>query len=308
MITHLGYTKNLFILPFDHRTSFVKDVFGFTNLELTSQQTQKIIDAKETIYQAFKKAAEEYIPTGEAAILVDEQFGDKILLDAKRQDFIILLTIEKSGQKEFTFEYGKEFPKHIEKYQPTFAKALIRYNPEDEKQSKIRQQRNLKILNDYCHNNGYKFLLEVLISPTGSQLAKSHGNKKLYDLEIRPKLAVEVIEELQNASVQPDVWKLEGMESPKDYEMVVIQAQKNNRSNVSIVVLGRAESKKDVEKWITVGAPVKGIIGFAVGRTVFLPPLLDFKNAKISKEEAINQIANNFKYFYDVFMKGKIKI
>lgn len=283
-------------------------MLGIDAQKLTPQEIQLVVSAKETIYGAFKKAAEEYMPKGEAAILVDEQFGDKILLDAKRQGFIVLLTIEKSGQKEFTFEYGNEFANHIEKYKPTFAKALISYNPEDEKESKVAQQRNIKILSDYCHSNGYKFLLEVLIPPTDFQLQKAHENKKLYDLEIRPKLTVETIEELQNAGVEPDVWKLEGMDSAKDYEMVVAQAQRNGRNNVNIVVLGRAQSKADVEKWISIGAGVKGIIGFAVGRTVFLQPLLDLKNAKILKEEAINQIANNFKYFYDVFMKGKIKI
>lgn len=308
MANNLGYTKNLFILPFDHRSSFVKDLFGITDQNLTPYETQLIISVKDTIYEGFKKAVEEDVPKDKSAILVDEQFGDKILKDAQKQGFTTILATEKSGQKEFTFEYNGEFAKHIEKYKPTFVKALVRYNPEDDEQSKIRQQQSLKILNAYCHNNGYKFLLEVLIPPTDSQLIQAHENKDLYDLELRPKLTMSVIDELQRAKIEPDVWKLEGMNSPKNYQAVVNKIQSNDRGSVGLVILGRAADKETVEKWILAGTVVKGVIGFAVGRTVFWQTLTDLKNDKTSKEEAINQIANNFKYFYDVFMKGKIKI
>ncbi|MEK7534030.1 MAG: DUF2090 domain-containing protein [Patescibacteria group bacterium] len=304
MANDLGYNKNLFILPFDHRSSFIKDMLEITSKNLTPQATKQIVAEKETIFEAFKIAVE-YVPKDQAAILVDEQFGDRILRDARNNGFTTILTTEKSGQKEFTFEYNGDFSKHIEKYKPTFAKALIHYNPEDDEGSKIRQQQQLKILSDYCHNNGYKLLLEVLIPPTDSQFAKAHENKKLYDLELRPKLTVSVVEELQRAKVDPDVWKLEGMNYPKDYLAVVNQIQTNGRRRVGLVILGRAETKETVEKWILARAKVKGVIGFAVGRTVFWEPLLDLKNSKISREKAINQIANNFKYFYDVFMKGK---
>ena len=319
MANDIGYTKNLFILPFDHRSSFVKDMFGIQDQNLTAQETQIIIAEKKIIYEGFKKAVEEDVPKGETAILVDEQFGDKILQDARTQGFTTCVTTEKSGQKEFTFEYGNNFAAHVEKYKPIFAKALIHYNPEDEDQSKSRQQQQLRILSDYCHNNGYKFLLEVLIPPSSTS-EESFGHlrgdykapprwtsKERFDKEMRPKLAVKMIEELQNVGVEPDVWKLEGMETIEDYQAVVKQAKSGGRDNVGIVVLGRGEDQKQVEKWISVGAKVKGVIGFAVGRTVFWQPLVDLKNGKISKEQAIAQIANNFKYFYDMFMKEKIK-
>lgn len=318
-MNNLGYTKNLFILPFDHRSSFAK-IF---------QNKEDIISAKWIIYEAFKKALSDGISKDSAAILVDEEFGDKILLDAKNTGFTTILTTEKSGQKEFAFEYGNEFTRHIEKYKPTFAKALIRYNPEDDNDSKVRQQQQLKVLSDYCYNNGYKFLLEVLIPPTNtseepvpvtseersrassparqareSERTPPRWTQERYDKELRPKLAVSVIKELQNANVEPDVWKLEGMDNVLDYDAIVKQAQSGERHNVGIVVLGRGANQTQVEKWISVGAKVKGVIGFAVGRTVFWQPLVDLKNDKISKEETINQIANNFKYFYHVFMNS----
>ena len=61
---------------------------------------------------------------------MDEQFGAAILRDAAQQGYMTACPVEKSGQKEFDFEYGEEFARHIEAFDPTFCKVLVRYNPE----------------------------------------------------------------------------------------------------------------------------------------------------------------------------------
>ena len=300
MFNNLGYKKNLFILPFDHRSSFAK-LFGFTNAELSLEEKEIITKAKEIIYMAFEKAVSAGISKEQAAILIDEEYGDKIIRDAINKNYNVILTIEKSGQKEFTFEYGDEFGKHIEQYAPHFVKALIHYNPNDDPLSKMRQQQKLEILSNYCHQNSYKFLLEVLILPTEQQFKNVSGNIQRYDVEIRPNLTVKAIEELQNSHVEPDIWKIEGMESEDSYKIVVLQVQKEERGNVGIVILGRAEGQDKVEEWIKVGRKIKGVVGFAVGRTVFWEPLTEYKNGKITKEQTIEMISNKFIYFYNLF-------
>lgn len=300
MFNNLGYNKNLFILPFDHRSSFVK-LFGFTNAQLNSEEKEIITKAKEIIYTSFQRAVDRGISKEQAAILIDEEYGDKIIRDAINQNYNVILTTEKSGQKEFTFEYGEEFEKHIEKYAPNFVKALIHYNPNDDPLSKMRQQQKLEILSNYCHQNSYKFLLEVLITPTEQQLKDVSGNIERYDIETRPNLTARAIEELQNASVEPDIWKIEGMQNEDSYKIVALQAQKGERENVGIVILGRAENQEKVEKWIKAGNKIKGVIGFAIGRTVFWEPLTEYKNGKIEKEKVIETISNNFLHFFHIF-------
>src|SRR3989344_8497331 len=296
MISNLGYKKNLFILPFDHRSSFI-ELFGFTNPDLSYGEKEIITKAKEIIYAAFKNAVEQEIPKEQAVILIDEEYGDKIIRDAISQDYNVILTTEKSGQKEFTFEYEDNFAKHIEKYKPLFVKALIHYNPNDDPLSKMRQQQKLEILSNYCHENSYKFLLEILVSPTELQLKEVDGNNNLYDNGARPNLTAKAMEELQNANVEPDIWKIEGMEKEDSYKIVTLQARKE-RDNVGIVILGRAENPDKVERWIKSGNKIKGIIGFAVGRTIFWEPLTGYKNGKIEEEKAIEIISNNFLHFY----------
>ncbi len=302
---NLGYDKPLYILAFDHRNTFSQHMFQTDMDKLTPEQIEKIKDYKSVIYDGFKKAVSLGIPKGGAAILVDEEYGDKVLRDAKQNGFITILTAEKTGQKEFSLEYGEKFKEHIDKYQPTFAKILLHYNPDDEEELKKRQQTNIKIVSDYCHEKGYKFLLEVLVEPTEKQLALCNNKQEDYDRFLRPKLTIQVIKELQNGGVEPDIWKMEGMESKDDYERLVREVRDASRSNVSVVILGRGAGEEKVKEWLTVGATVGGVNGFAVGRTIFWDSLMDLNSGKIQRDEAVDVINKKFFDLYSIFKKAK---
>ncbi|MFI5265466.1 MAG: 2-deoxy-5-keto-D-gluconate 6-phosphate aldolase domain-containing protein [Candidatus Levyibacteriota bacterium] len=300
-----GYNKPLYILPFDHRSTFLKGMFGISGREPTPEEIEEVKTAKKVIYEAFQKAVVDEVPKIGAAILVDEQFGTEILLDAREKGFTTILTTEKSGQELFDFEYGADFKNHIEKIKPTFVKALVRYNPEGNPEDNKTQLGRLKILSDFCSTNNYKFLIEPLIPPTEEELVLTHGDKKMYDREIRPELAVRMIKEFQDAGVAVDIWKIEGLSDPLEYQHVVSQARSNGRDGVGVIILGRGESREMVVEWIAAGRNTPGVIGFAVGRTIFWQPLMDLKDKKIDRETAIDRIAKNYIYFYQLFT-GKI--
>ncbi|MBI4092115.1 MAG: DUF2090 domain-containing protein [Candidatus Levybacteria bacterium] len=301
----IGYTKDLFILPFDHRSSFLKKMFEVEGREPTDKEIEKVKKAKEIIYQGFKKALSQGLPKESSAILVDEQFGDELLRDAHENGFTIILTTEKSGQKEFDFGYGEEFDQHIKKYNPTFVKALVQYNPEGEKELNARQREKLALLTKFAHENGYKLLIEPLVPATVKQLAKFGGDLDRYDQDARPFLTSRMINEMQESEVDPDVWKLEGMNKAEDYQMAVQQARAEGRDNVGIVILGRAAEASIVENWLKVGARVRGVIGFAIGRTIFWDPILQFEEGKISEDEASEVISKRFLHYYHIFIEAR---
>jgi myo-inositol catabolism protein IolC len=124
-------------------------------------------------------------------------------------------------------------------------------------------------------------------------LDESGGSKEIYDLKLRPKLMVESIREIQAAEIEPSVWKVEGVENPNDARAIVNQAQSGGRQ-AGVITLGRGESKEQVQKWLAVGAKISGIIGFAVGRTIFMQPLSEYKAGTISQNEAVEKIALNY--------------
>jgi myo-inositol catabolism protein IolC len=300
-----GYNRPLFILPFDHRASFEKGLYHTDEASMTGEQREGIIEEKEIIYAGFKKAVLEKVPKDQAAILVDEEFGAGILTDALKNGFKTCVATEKSGKEEFDLEYGTNFKEHIEKFKPTFVKALVRFNPDNDSEVNKKQIEKLKILSDYCHEQNHLFMLEVLVLPTEKQLEKVGNDLLQYEESIRPMLTAEAIDDFYTFEVNPDVWKLEGMNHKKDYEAVV-ERIKARGSQAGIVVLGRGEKREMVEKWIAEGARVEGVTGFAVGRTVFWQPVLDFKEKRLTKAEAIDIISKNYQFFYTLFLENRV--
>jgi myo-inositol catabolism protein IolC len=297
----LGYDQPLYILPFDHRGSFQTKMFGWHG-NLTPAQTAEIAAAKQVIYDGFKAAVAGGVPKAKAGILVDEQFGAAILRDAKANGFTTACPAEKSGQDEFDFEYGDDFAKHIETIQPTFSKVLVRYNPEGDAVLNQQQTARLKKLSNYLHSESEsRFMFELLVPAEKAQLERIKGDRKAYDLELRSKLMVQTIKQLQDAGVEPDVWKIEGLDRREDCEEIVSSAHRGGRDKVGCIVLGRGEDAKKVREWLTTAAGVNGFIGFAVGRTIFWEPLVNFLAKKTSREVAVAEITRRYREFVEIF-------
>jgi myo-inositol catabolism protein IolC len=299
----LGYNKPLYILPFDHRGSFQTGMFGWKGT-LSPEQTAQIAAAKQVIYDGFKAAVAGGVAKERAGILVDEQFGAAILRDAVQSGYATAVPAEKSGQDEFDFEYGEDFAKHLEAFNPTFCKVLVRYNADGDKDMNARQTGRLRRLSDYLHRSDRKFMFELLVPATPEQLQQLDGDRKRYDLESRPALMVRAIRALQEAGVEPDIWKIEGLDRREDCVQVAATARRDGRGDVGCIVLGRGEDETHVHTWLTTAAGVPGFIGFAVGRTTFWDPLIAWREQKSSREAAVVEIARRYRQWVDVFAKA----
>jgi myo-inositol catabolism protein IolC len=301
-MTSVGFNKPLYVLPFDHRGSFQKKMFGWDGA-LSPQQTAEIAAAKRVIYDAFTAAIDAGVPREKAGILVDEQFGSAILRDASGEGYTTCCPAEKSGQEEFDFEYGEDFQKHIEAFHPTFCKVLVRYNAEGDQELNQRQAARLKRLSEYLHSDKSRsrFMFELLVPAEKSQLERFQGDRKAYDLQLRPQLMVQAIEQMQDAGVEPDVWKIEGLNRRDDCAKIVAAARRGGRNEVGCIILGRGEDDKKVQEWLTTASTVSGFIGFAVGRTSFWNPLIDWRSKKITRDAAVAEISRRYRQFVEIF-------
>ena len=301
----IGFNADLYILPFDHRGSFQTKMFGWTGT-LTPEQTAQIAAAKQVIYEGLKAAVSSGVPQEKAGILVDEQFGAAILHDAAKEGFMTACPAEKSAQDEFDFEFGKDFAEHIEKFNPTFCKVLVRYNPEGDRALNQRQTVRLKLLSDFLHHNSRSlFMFELLVPAETEQLERLKGDKNAYDLEIRPRLMVQAVQELQDGGVEADVWKIEGLDRTEDCEKIVATAHQGGRDKVGCIILGRGEDPQKVRQWMETAARVTGFIGFAVGRTVFWDPLIVWRSQRITRDAAVAEIGERYRSFVDIFENAR---
>ena len=148
-------------------------------------------------------------------------------------------------------------------------------------------------------------MVELLVPPAPAQLKGLGGNRGAYDLELRPALMVQAIHELQDAGVEPDVWKVEGLDRKEDCRKVVAAARRDGRDKVGCIVLGRHESDAKVGLWLTNAAATPGFIGFAVGRTTFWQPLVDYRAGRITREVGVGRIAASYRGWVDLFEKAK---
>jgi myo-inositol catabolism protein IolC len=290
----LGHDRSLFLIAFDHRSSFSRGLFGATE-PLSPELRAAITDVKELIFESFKLAIMRGAPRKTCGILVDERFGAGVARKAKAGGFALAMPVEKSGQAEFQFEYGDDFGRHIEDFDPDFSKVLVRYNPEGDRELNLRQTERLALLSAWLHERQRRFLFELLVPPTPAQLARAGGKPLRYDRELRAELVVQALRELQDGGVEPDIWKIEGLESSIDCAKVVQQARTGGgRERVVCVVLGRGASLERVQGWIANAAPVPGFDGFAVGRTLWREALEGYVRRALTREQARIEIAGRY--------------
>jgi 5-dehydro-2-deoxygluconokinase len=167
----------------------------------------------------------------------------------------------------------------------------------------------LKRLSDFLAARGHsRFMFELLVPAEKMQLDRFGGDKKAYDLESRPRLMVEAIEELQDRGVEPDLWKVEGLDRREDCQRVVTAARAGGRHNVGCIVLGRGEDDRKVREWLGIAAAVPGFIGFAIGRTVFWDPVVAWRSKQATRDQTVAEIARRYREFVDLFERKDARL
>jgi myo-inositol catabolism protein IolC len=300
-----GYDQTLYILAFDHRGSFQKKFFGIEG-EPDSEQTAMIADAKHLIFEGLQQAVAAGADATVTGVLVDEQFGGNVPEEAHAQGLKLAMPAERSGQPMFDFQYGEDFGKHIESFDPDFTKVLVRYNPDGDEGENAEQLKKLKQLSDWLKAHDRRFLFELLVPAEEAQLQSVDGDPDRYDSELRPELMRRAIAAIQDAKIEVDIWKIEGVDERADCEMLVAQSRTGGRDDVKCVVLGRGADDAKVDQWLQAAAPVDGYIGFAIGRSIWWDPLKAYVDGKIDRAAGARKIAENYLRFVSVYERAKV--
>jgi myo-inositol catabolism protein IolC len=302
----LGYDQKLYVLAFDHRGSFQKKFFGIQG-EPDAEQTAIIADAKHLIFEGMLQAVGSGADASVTGVLVDEQFGSTVPQEAHEKGLKLAMPAERSGQNMFDFQYGDDFGEHILEFDPDFTKVLVRYNPEGDAGENAVQLEKLKRLSDWLKQHDRKFLFELLVPAEDAQLQAVDGDTDRYDAELRPQLMRRAIAEIQDAGIEVDIWKIEGVDERSDCEMLAEQARSGGREGVVCVVLGRGADDDKVDEWLQAAAPVDGFVGFAIGRSIWWDPLKAYVDGKIERSAGAAKIAENYLRFVQVYERAEGK-
>ncbi|HEY0417465.1 MAG TPA: DUF2090 domain-containing protein [Gaiellaceae bacterium] len=292
-LDELGYDERLYVLAFDHRGSFEKMV----------GDVARVPGAKTLIWEGFQRAVELGAPKEFAGVLVDGQYGPDVAREAKAGGYKLAMPVEKSGQNEFDFEYGEQFGEKIEDFDPDFSKVLVRYNPDGDRAMNERQTERLRRLSEWLHERHRKFLFELLVPAEPAQLEQVGGSTERYDVEVRPQLMMEAILQLQNAGVEADIWKIEGIDDREACDEIAHLVRREGRDRVSCVVLGRGASDEKVDEWLRAGSGLEGYIGFAIGRSIFGESVKAYAAdpGGFDRDAAVEKIARSYLRFIEVY-------
>lgn len=303
----LGFETPLYLLAFDHRGVFARTIFDDVPAGGPSaEQEVAMTEAKGVIFEGVRRAAElRAIPAGQAGVLVDELYGAEVARRAAADDIVVVMPVEAPDRDIFDFAYGERWRAHVEAFEPDFAKVLVRYNVEGDAEGNAIQAARLAELSAWLRETGRKLLFELLVPPTESQLGAVAGDRLGFELWTRPGLMVRAMAELQAAGVEPDIWKLEGLDALADARVVVEQARTGDgRERVACTVLGAGAPDERVDRWLRVAAEVDGFTGFAIGRSIWAGAVREWLAGALAREAAAERIARNYLRFVDVFERA----
>ena len=290
--------QRLFILAVDHRGSFEK---------MVGQDVETLVAAKRLVWQGFLDAIAQGAPREAAGLLIDEQYGSRIARDAHERGIVFAMPAERTGRDEFEFLHGDGFGRAIEDYDPTYVKALVRYNTEGDDALNRRQVARLRDLSDWIRVHERRFMFELLVPPTDEQLKSVAESRDRYDGEVRPELMLRAITTLQDAGVEPDLWKIEGVDDRQACSAIATVARRDGREAVGCLVLGRGASAERVDDWLRAGAGVDGYVGFAVGRSIFGDAVRDFAAdpAGFDLQRGAEDISTRYRHFIAVYEEAE---
>jgi myo-inositol catabolism protein IolC len=264
----------LFILAMDHRESFGASLFGVVGDPDADQSTDMRI-AKELIYNSLVEG-ESSIVDGRAGVLVDEQLGSVVIDRAHEADMVLAVPIEASGHDWFTLEYGEAWLDHVERVQPDYVKVLVRDNPDFDSTRRAAQLRSLAEVASTLRESGFPLLYELIVPAAPGQLLGVGGDALRFDTEIRPSLVAELIDENYAHGIEPELWKVEGLETVEACQDVAEAAAAGERT-ARLIVLGRDAPAERVDHWLRIASQVESFVGFAIGRTIWEEAVREFE-------------------------------
>jgi myo-inositol catabolism protein IolC len=286
----------LFLLAVDHRRSFER-LFGLDG-PVGEGDFERLSGAKALVAEALGDvAATRDGSSGDLGILIDDFYGGAAIATARRVGVVVALAFERSGQALLDFEHA-DWRDRLAAEPPDFVKVLIRHRSDGDPADVAIQLERLREIGDACAASPSGFLLELLTPYTDAE--RSGSTAEQLELTVRPHLVVEAITQIQDAGVDPDVWKVEGVADVAGCAAIAAAARRDGRDRTGVVVLGAGATADTVNRWLAAAA-TGGYSGFAVGRSIWADAVLAHDRGELDAASARGDIAARYTTFIDTF-------
>jgi len=212
-------------------------------------------------------------------MLIDGKWGREALFRAADHNFWIGRPVEEPGSRPLDFEAGGSLgAKLIEWPIGHTIKCLCFYHPDDPDDLKARQERELLRLYDAARAIGRELLIEII--------ASKHG-------PVDHSTLARVVERLYRIGVKPDWWKFES-QSARGWEVVASVIETHDPLCRGILMLGLDAPEEQLMAAMAIARSCRAVKGFAIGRTIFAAPALEWLSGRIDDAEAVERMSRSF--------------
>ena len=213
-------------------------------------------------------------------MLLDGKYGREALFRAVDHGFWIGRPVEEPGSRPLDFESGGSLGARLQEWPVAHTiKCLCFYHPDDPAELKARQERELLRLYDAARTLGRELLIEIVASKNGP---------------IGDETTARVVERLYAIGIKPDWWKLEGQPGEAAWANIARAVKKGDPFCRGVVLLGLEAPEEDLADAFAVARACGIVKGFAVGRTIFMEPAVEWFAGRIGDREAVARMAGAF--------------
>lgn len=257
------------VFAFDHRMQ----------LEAMEGATpQKIGAFKELCLQAALKVAGGKPGYG---VLCDGRLGRDALFQAAGTGLWIGRPVEWPGSRPLTLEpeIGPDFGGLSEWPLEHVVKVLCFCHPDDDAETRAKQEDTVLRLFHSCRRNRLEMLLEIIpskVGPTDDQTS------------------ARIIQRFYDLGIYPDWWKLEPFTSDAAWVNACAAITANDPHVRGIVVLGLDASETDLAASLQLAARHDLVKGFAIGRTIFGDAARAWLKGQMTDAEAVAQMSDRY--------------
>ena len=213
-------------------------------------------------------------------MLLDGRYGREALFRAADHNFWIGRPVEEPGSRPLDFEFGGSLGAKLAEWPIGHTiKCLCFYHPDDSDEMKARQERELLRLADAARRIGRELLVEIIASKNGAVDADT---------------VARVLARLYAIGVKPDWWKLEGQASETAWRNIAAVIEANDPLCRGVMLLGLEAPEEDLAEAFSIARRCAWVRGFAVGRTIFVEPAVNWFAGRIDDDEAVRAMAESF--------------
>ncbi|SFN47649.1 bifunctional 5-dehydro-2-deoxygluconokinase/5-dehydro-2-deoxyphosphogluconate aldolase [Xenorhabdus japonica] len=262
----------LYVMAFDHRTQFA-EMACKVNASL-----DRIPQLKKLLFRASQEVSTEAHLEGKAGILCDSSFGQDVLNAATGKGLWIGRPIELPGSRPLCLEHDDIGSQLVSWPREHIVKCLVFFHPEDDHPLRLEQEKTIQEVYAACCQSGHELLLEVILP---------------VDMPHSDEFYLRVLQRFYNLGIKPDWWKLPPMQSATWDQISVLIKQRDPHCR-GVVILGLDAPETILKASFNAAAGKSIVKGFAIGRTLFCQPSLQWLAGEIDEETLILKIKTNY--------------